>query len=248
MIAIIGNGNVATHLLEALKKHTEVCMVNPRTLEGMPQNPEMILISVSDDAIGEVTSKIEDTRAIIAHTSGSVPMSVLGKSGDKEPSEMDRIGVLYPLQTFTKEVVLDYSEIPVFIEGSAPEVADALKKVATMFSNDVREANSEDRKKLHLASVFVCNFTNALAGIGEEILKESGMDFSVLQPLLKQTVNKLQNLSPVEAQTGPAVRNDERVIDAHLKMLQGNPLMHQIYSLLTARIKEQAEIKKKLKV
>lgn len=226
MIAIIGRGNVASHLFTAIKEKMPVCLVNPHTLEDLPANPEIILISVTDSAINEVVEKLPDTSAIIAHTAGSVKMeAVKGKS--------PHYGVFYPLQTFTKNVKLDYSQIPVFIEASSPIASAKLKDLARCFSTHVHEADSETRKKLHLASVFACNFTNALADIADSLLKENGLDFSTLSPLLQQTVEKLQNLPPHEAQTGPAVRGDFKIINNHLSMLDNHPELQQIYSMLS---------------
>lgn len=226
MIAIIGNGNVGSHLYLALKGKTQVKLINPHTLEGLPENPEVIIICVTDDTIREVAKKLPPSTAIIAHTSGSVPLSALDFLDNPT-------GVFYPLQTFTKGVKLDYSEIPVFIEGSNENTANELKKIASLFSLDVREADSEARRQLHLASVFACNFTNALAGIAKDLLHESGTDFSALFPLMKQTVNKLAFKSPKEAQTGPAARGDFKVIEKHLEMLNRRPDLQEIYSSLS---------------
>lgn len=232
MIAIIGRGNVASHLYKALKDKTEVCLVNSHSLEGFPPNPEIILICVSDDAIDQVANKIPSGNSIIAHTSGSVPMRVLEKKGFKA-------GVFYPLQTFSKDAELNYKEIPVFIEGSTKDVVESLKKLASIFSDDVREADSDARKQLHLASVFACNFTNALASISKDLISQSKIDFSALLPLMKQTIEKLRYLSPKEAQTGPAVRKDLKVIESHLKMLGNKPEIQELYSRLTKIITDQ---------
>ena len=232
MIAIVGNGNVANHLYKAFKDKTEVVKVNSRTLEEFPENPDIVLISVSDNAIEEVCEKIPDTGAIIAHTSGSIPLTIL--KGNKT-------GVFYPLQTFSKGVDLNYKEIPVFIEGSSPDVVAKLKETASIFSEIIEEADSESRKKLHLASVFACNFTNALAGISEKILNKSGIGFHVILPLMKQTINKLEKVSAKEAQTGPAVRGDSKVISQHLQMLETQPLFHDIYKQLTLLIQKEKD-------
>ena len=229
-IAIVGNGNVACHLYKALKNKSEVKMVNSRTLKELPEDSDVILISVTDNSIEEVSKKILPTDAIVAHTAGSVPMTILqGK----------KIGVFYPLQTFTKGVELNYKEIPVFIEGSDPEVVQKLKEVAALFSQYVKEADSEVRKTLHLASVFACNFTNALAGVSEDILKDSGIDFSAILPLMRQTINKLEKISPGEAQTGPAARGDSKVIETHLKMLESKPEYQEIYNQISNIIKNR---------
>lgn len=230
MIAIIGTGNVATHLYKAFKDKEEVCLVNPRTLDNFPSNPDFILICVSDDAIGEIINKIPVNDGIIAHTSGTVPLDVLkGKHAD--------IGVFYPLQTFTKDVDLNYSEIPVFIEGNSLKVIEKLKSLARLFSENVRIADSKERGKLHLASVFACNFTNALAGIAYDILKDTQIEFKDIIPLMKQTVRKLTLLSPDKVQTGPAMRGDQKTIDKHLRILSDYPEYKNIYSQLTNLIK-----------
>lgn len=229
MVAIIGNGNVAFHLFQAFKEKTEVILVNSHTMENFPENPDFVMICVSDDAINAVSKKIPDTKAIIAHTSGCTPMDILNHRGENT-------GVFYPLQTFSKEAKLNYKEIPVFIEGRNPEVVAKLKKLASLFSDDIREVDSFTRKRLHLSSVIACNFTNALMGIAHDILSESGIDYSVLLPLMKHTIEKLNYLSPKEAQTGPAVRGDSKVIKEHIKLLEDKPEFLNIYSLLTKYI------------
>lgn len=229
MVAIIGRGNVATHLFKALNGKTEVTLVDPHTLSNLPAKTDMTLLCVSDNAIPEVLDKIPVGEGIIAHTSGSISVDTLkGKSPD--------FGVLYPLQTFTKDLEMKYDNIPVFIEGSNNHTVIELKKIASLFSNDIREANSEARKRLHLSSVFACNFTNALAAMADDLLKESGIEFSALLPLLHQTIDKLEILSPQKAQTGPAIRGDSKVINAHLDMLESDPGLKNIYSVLSSYI------------
>lgn len=225
-ISIVGSGNVATHLHRALESKAAVCLINPRTFEKFPSDADVVLIAVKDDAIADVASKLPETSAVIAHTSGSVPIEALA-------SHASNYGVFYPLQTFSKKVNLKYSEIPVFLEASSPEAFAMLSKAAGLFTSDIREADSESRRKLHLASVFACNFTNAMIGIGADILADTGIDFSALLPLLRQTVSKLENLSPANAQTGPAIRRDQNVIERHLQMLEGSPAIAGIYSLIT---------------
>lgn len=234
MIAIIGRGNVATHLYEALKDKTPVCMVNPHTLEDMPANPDIILVSVKDDAISDVVSKIPETNAVIAHTAGSIPIDTLARFKNH--------GVFYPLQTFTKHTSLDYSEIPVFIEASNPFSAEKLMELASLFSNKVIEADSETRKSLHIAAVFACNFSNAMAAVAEDILKEKGLNFDVMLPLLSQTINKLKHASPRRAQTGPASRGDLKVMDSHLEMLKDNPCLAEIYKNISDLISQQQNL------
>lgn len=235
MISIIGNGNVASHLKKALEDKTEVMMINPHTLANIPDESEIIIICVSDKAISEVAGKLSYSDKIVVHTSGSVPMDIL-------KATTSNIGVFYPLQTFSKGLEMNYDDIPVFIEASNPDTKERLKKLAALITEDIREADSETRKKLHLASVFACNFTNALARISEDLLKDSGLDFSTLLPLMRQTVKKLEKLSPSQAQTGPAVRKDKGIISTHLQMLENKPEIKRLYHDITNLIYEKSKI------
>ncbi|MBD5356418.1 MAG: DUF2520 domain-containing protein [Bacteroides sp.] len=227
-VAIIGTGNVASHLCKALEDKVSVFQVNPHSFEGMPPHTDIIIISVKDSAVSEVAANLPENDSIVVHTSGSVPMTVLAPFAS-------RFGVFYPLQTFTKDVPLNYSEIPFFIEGNTLETSSALSHLATLISPYVHSADSESRKILHLASVFACNFSNALIGVAANILTEAGMDYHILLPLLRQTIAKLETMAPTEAQTGPAARKDLQVIDAHMKMLdkKGDPAVTKIYESLS---------------
>lgn len=229
MIAIIGRGNIAVHLKKALENQFEVRLVNPHKPDDLPRNTDIILICVTDDAIREVAQKLPKTDTLVVHTSGSVPMETLKIIGPN-------FGVFYPLQTFTKESHLNYSEIPIFIEGSNSKSVDILKKLAYSFTENIFEADSEKRKKLHLASIFACNFTNALCGISAEILKDANLEFDVMLPLLKQTVKKLESMSPQNAQTGPASRGDLKILATHEDMLRDCPMLKSIYKTLSQYI------------
>lgn len=231
-VSIIGLGNVATHLERALRDKVSTVMINPRTLEGMEEDGDIAIISVKDDVISAVAHKLSGRFRLIAHTSGSVPMEVLqGCAPD--------IGVFYPLQTFTKGVEMDYSVIPFFIEGNNADAEIALTDLARLISGNVQTADSDTRKTLHLASVFACNFTNRLVGIADRILKTKGLDYTVILPLLQQTMGKLHHLSPTDAQTGPAARGDTKVINAHLSMLEEEPRLKDIYEKLSADIMDE---------
>ena len=233
-INIIGRGNVATHLLRAFDAVEGIypTMVNPHTFEGLREDADFTIISVSDNAIAEVADKLPKLNSIIAHTSGSTSIDVLDSRN--EPT-----GVFYPLQTFTKDKSLDYSEIPFFIEGSSGEVADKLMELAGKVSKNVIKADSGKRRALHVASVYACNFVNHLWSISDSILKENGMNFDVIRPLLKETLNKTGTMSPHDAQTGPARRRDTNTINSHLDfLLKSNAPQEQIeiYNLLTSSI------------
>jgi predicted short-subunit dehydrogenase-like oxidoreductase (DUF2520 family) len=150
----------------------------------------------------------------------------------------NRYGVFYPLQTFTKSVTLSQSIFPVLIESSSEEVQQALEKLAAQIQLPFQYADSEQRKNIHLAAVFACNFTNHLYQIASEILAEQHLPFELLLPLIQETVAKLNHLSPAAAQTGPAIRNDQAVISSHIALLKEHPQWAQIYQLLSAEIQK----------
>lgn len=229
-IAIIGQGNVASHLSVAFRNsNVNICPINSRNLINFPIDRDLYIISVSDDAIEDVASRMPDVKGVVVHTSGSRPMEILKKY-------FDNYGVFYPLQTFTKGVKLDYSQIPFFIEGSTEEVSNALCKLSNLISLNVYVANSELRRKLHIASVFACNYVNHLWAIADDLLKESGLSLNVLYPLINATKEKITGISPYDAQTGPAVRNDRSVIDSHLALLADKPDLQHIYLELAEHI------------
>lgn len=228
-VNIVGSGKVARHLLRAFSGKVETAIVNPHSFEGLVVHADVTLICVSDNAIREVGSRLPSSAGIIAHTSGSIPLDALAGH--------DRYGVFYPLQTFSENSDPDYSIIPFFIEGSEEEVEKRLATLASLISKNVMSADSDKRKSLHLASVFACNFANHLWALADSILKKNGMDFNVLRPLLEETLLKTKTISPHDAQTGPAVRNDTEVIGKHLAMLENEPGVREIYRILTDSIR-----------
>lgn len=231
-ISVIGSGNVAFHLMKAWRTAADITQVSPRTLEGLPEDSDIYIISVSDNAIADVASRLRHLSGIVAHTSGTTPMSVLTEAGVQRP------GVLYPLQTFSREVPLDYREIPVFVEGGYDDAAITLQCAAAMWSGSVTRCSSDTRCKIHLASVLACNFTNHLWALASQLLAGDAIPFDILKPLIRQTAAKIEQVSPYEAQTGPARRHDTRTIARHLEMTAGTPLLKQIYTLLSQSISD----------
>lgn len=223
-VSFVGYGNVSSHLIEALnKKNIEVTHVLVRSAEKYNENDlnfisnyselpknQLTFVCVPDNEIIEVVSKIEES-CPVAYTSGSVSLT--------EFYNRKKIGVFYPLQTFTKGVYLEIQQVPFFIESESVSFGEQLFELAKTLSSNVKYANSEQRAKLHLAAVWVNNFTNHINFIAKDYLDAQELDFDDLIPLLQETVNKLVNNSPLNSQTGPARRGDSKVIDKHLKML-----------------------------
>ena len=248
-IFVIGSGNVATHLSGALLKagHT-IAGVCGRSFEHadelarklsakpfdslahIPTDADVYLISVSDDSIADVAAQMPDVKGIVAHTAGSVLMDVLKR--------FENHGVIYPMQSFTKNRKIDVGRVPFFVEGCTGDVADKLIMLAKTISTDVRLMTSEERKYLHLSAVFASNFVNGMFAEAEAVLKHCRLPFSVLQPLIEETVSKALEMGPVAAQTGPARRGDAGVLQAQQKMLDDEN-QRNLYSFASKRITER---------
>ena len=253
-ISLIGAGNLATNLGRALVKagHT-VCQVYSRTqasadalalklesrgvsdLAKVVTDAQLYIVALKDSALPEVLPVLLNGRshALWVHTAGSVPMSIWPEHGLKH------YGVLYPMQTFSKAREVDFSDIPFFLEASGKMEMDILKNVATSMSRQVHEADSEQRRYLHLSAVFACNFANAMYTASARLLEEHGLSFEAMLPLIDETARKVHTLHPAEAQTGPAVRYDRNVIDKHLAMLDNHPLYKELYELTSRIIHEE---------
>jgi len=230
-VALIGRGNVSFHLEKILRttEEVDVTVYDSRKKQNSNklQSFDICLIAVSDGAIKQVSEKLKGSDSIIAHTSGSVSINEL-------PSDCHR-GVFYPLQTFSKSKEVDFSEIPICIEADNDKNLILLSKLGNSISKNVQEVSSAQRKSLHLAAVFANNFTNHLYGIANEICFENNLPFDLIKPLIVETTDKIKNLSPFEAQTGPARRNDLSTVNDHLKLLQDSD-HEKIYKLLTQSI------------
>lgn len=244
----IGAGKLATHLSIRLKQQGfKIQQVYSRTEKSAKELAEKIdaestnspksiskeadvyIVALKDSVYDEVLSQIEFGEKLVIHCSGSLPMSAL-------ESYAENIGVLYPLQTFSKYREVDFAEIPVFIEANSEENRKKLNETARKISNSVSQLDSEKRMYLHIAAVFACNFVNHFYARASEILSEKDIPFDVLKPLIIETAQKVQELQPNEAQTGPAVRFDENVINKHLEALEFDPDTRKLYNSISKSI------------
>ena len=244
-IVLIGSGNVAFHLAKAFteaqipvsqifgRNTTELQKISeqfsiPFSTETLA-DADLYIISVSDSSIAEVSSLIKNKNVLVAHTSGSVSREAL--SGNYRKS------VFYPLQTFSKSKKLDYKKIPFFIDSENEEDAEILKNLALKISENVMFANDEKRKYIHLTAVFACNFVNHLYARAKEISDSQGIPFDYFLPLIDETTQKIHELEPKLAQTGPAIRNDEKVLKLHESLLTDEEKL-KIYKTLNESIKK----------
>jgi len=247
-ITLIGSGNVATHLAAALKNAGHrIVQVYSRdaqhaamlayhvgaeaidNLSVISPDTDMFIISVKDDAIIEMVKALAGYQKLIVHTSGSTNLNDMLVF-------TDNAGVLYPLQTFSKTKEVDFWTVPLCIEAANAHIKTDLEQLAATISNNIYHVNSADRKILHLAAVFACNFPNYLYTVAQQLLARHQMNFDMLKPLILETAQKAQTQLPANVQTGPAVRNDVVTMDAHLQMLKNEPYLQEIYTLLSQGI------------
>ena len=249
-IAFIGAGNLATNLAKALyRKGFRIVQVYSRTkesaqglaqtveaaytteLQAVTKEAQLYIVSLKDAAFVELLPQIVSGKenALWVHTAGSIPMNIW-------QGHVARYGVLYPMQTFSKQREVDFRVVPFFIESNSSEDTELLKAIASVLSEKVYEATSEQRRSLHLAAVFTCNFTNHMYALASELLKKYDLPFNAMLPLIDETARKVHELEPKQAQTGPAVRYDENVINKHLEMLAGEPEMQELYRLVSESI------------
>jgi predicted short-subunit dehydrogenase-like oxidoreductase (DUF2520 family) len=248
-ITIIGSGNVAQHLVDAFAKSKaiDIIQVFSRTQKQISPNldsskitndwntlaeADLYIIAVSDDAILEVSSQLPFKNRLVVHTSGSAPLTAL--------NDKNRKGVFYPLQTFTKGKPIAFETIPLCLETEFENDYHILKEVALSISKSVYSIDSHQRKALHVAAVFVNNFTNYLYQLGNDICLENHVPFEILKPLILETAEKLLTLSPKDAQTGPAKRNDISTIEAH-EIFLSNENQSTIYKILTQSIQNHGK-------
>lgn len=248
-VSIIGSGNVALHLIHAFQSNSKIELVqmfarNKKSLTHLLdsnsvtsdytqlQAADVYIIAVSDDAIAEVSSQLPFENQLVVHTSGTVPLTTL--------ESKNRRGVFYPLQTFSKDKAVNFKTIPICLEAENEKDLQTLNQIASTISDAVYQINSEQRKALHVAAVFVNNFVNHLYQMGNEICDNNNVPFEILKPLIQETANKIVSLSPKEAQTGPAKRNDLTTIEAHQQFLTDENLS-TIYTLLTQSIQNNGK-------
>lgn len=248
-LVIIGSGNLATQLSFALKcAGHDIVQVYSRTEEHAKElakkidctytadadkirrDAEAYIISVKDDAVRSVVLSLNNvnTDAVFMHTAGSVPMEVFaGVAG--------HYGVLYPMQSFSKMRKVDFRCIPCFLEASDDKAMSVIRGLAESVSGNIHTADTEKRKKIHLAAVLASNLANHCYRLGERVLEEEGIDFSILLPLIQETARKVTEMSPHDAQTGPMVRYDTDVMSRQIEMLS-DERTRQIYRLMAESI------------
>ena len=247
-VCIIGTGNVATSMGKAFTRSgVKIIGVWGRTASNarqlsiklgcswfenivdLPENTDLYLVAVKDDAVETVCNKLSKKKGIIVHTSGSVPLSVI---------KSKHCGVIYPVQSITRTHPRSFRKVPVCIEGNDSSVTKKLLTLAGKISDSCVVMDSKQRSVLHVAAVFVNNFNNYISGIAEQLLSDYKIPVNLLKPLAKSTVNNLFREGWAKSQTGPARRHDIKTISKHLQLLKGYSEYVHLYKFLSSRIED----------
>lgn len=245
-IGLVGSGNVAYSYSNVLSdngiKPSCILVHNPENISKVEKefgvhavldynelsDCDLIIIAVKDDAIKDVVACLKDSKAVVVHTSGSVSSSVL--------KDIAHHGVIYPLQTLTKNYRVDFKTLPLLITASSDDDLKRIHQFASLMSDVVIDCSDETRRYIHMSAVYVCNFVNVMLQIGAKLLKNKDFSLTLLEPLVRETIDKAFILGPENALTGPARRGDIKTIAIHENLLQNNPEEKKIYKLITSYI------------
>lgn len=246
-VVLVGSGNVAGHLAKAFRQTglqilqvfspdrehasklaAKVDAEAISTYPAMNTQADFYLLMVRDEKIASVAEQMPPVDGVVCHTSGITAMETLNR--------FENYGVFYPFQTFSKNRDVDISRVPFCLEASSGETYHALRALAGRLCHAVYDVDTEQRMKLHLAAVLVNNFTNHLYAEAEDFLKENGLGMEMLLPLIRETMAKIEEIPPREAQTGPARRGDLSTIAQHLEMLKNKGNLKEIYQIFSQQI------------
>ena len=246
-IVIIGAGNIAHCFGHLLKLHGhQILQVISRNRDHAQELGELLhasatddlldinmeadiyLLAVSDAAIPELNDQLRLGKRIVLHTAGALPLDAIKRIST-------HTGVLYPLQSIRKEVK-NYPLIPLMLEAGNDEVMRRLQSLAQSISSRIEVVNSAQRLQLHLAAVLCNNFTNHLIVRAKQYCEQHSLDFSLLQPIIRETFERLEKYPPETVQTGPAIRNDEETMNKHRALLQDQQYLQLIYNVMSDSI------------
>ncbi len=223
IIQIIGRTNKSTAKL-ATKLNCNFSI----NYNDISEDAGIYIIATNDTSISDILSKVNFENKLVIHTSGSTAIDIF--------REIPNHGVIYPLQTFSKNRDINFYDVPLFIEANNSESRQTIKNLARQLSHKVEFADSEKRKTLHLSAVFACNFTNHMLAVSQLLLEKEELSFDYLKPLITETIKKALDNKPLNSQTGPAIRNDESIIEKHIELLSNNIDYQKMYSFVSESI------------
>ncbi|MGC9150452.1 MAG: Rossmann-like and DUF2520 domain-containing protein [Microbacter sp.] len=249
-IVLIGAGNLgwhlASHLAEADLTIRQIVSRTPEHARKLGQlvnasyttnmaeiepDADFYIYAVPDDLLPAIIQQNPVKTGIHCHTAGSLPINLF-------ENQVENYGIFYPLQTFSKQKQIEFYNIPILLEANNKKTLSALQKLANQLTNKTLQSTFQQRQQLHLAAVFACNFSNHLFAIAEQMMNRVNLSFDLLIPLIQETVEKATQLKPLQAQTGPASRNDMKVIETHLSLLEHDERLQSLYRLFTENIQQ----------
>ena len=245
---------MAHHLAKALMSQHEIINIYSRSFDKaadlaqvahakavshfkqLNADVDLVMIAVSDQSIPSVISALTEylPNVLIVHTSTSTALSVLS-------TKHARAGVFYPLQTFSLEREIDWSNTPLFVEATENTDLQRLHTLAESLSQRVYSYSSVQRLSLHLAAVFACNFSNYCFDMAKQVVDAEQVDFNLLQPLILETAQKATQNDPKQMQTGPAMRQDQNILQMHQQMLAQAQRadLAEVYALMSQQISQR---------
>ena len=246
-IILLGAGNVGHHLSKAFDKSTEIDLVQWYSRDNSKvsyndidteiindlskiKSADIYIISISDSYVGEISKKLNVSEKLVVHTSGSLDLSIIDNK--------NRRGVFYPLQTLSKNKEIELAKVPICIESENNKDLVLLETISKYIGCKTYKIDYNERKILHLAAIFSNNFVNHMFTIAKEILDDKNLDFNILKPLINETVDKIHKLDPENAQTGPAIRNNNEILLNHINTLKKDD-HKKLYELMTKLIKDK---------
>lgn len=248
-LVIVGSGNVGYHVGQRLHQAgyviNQVFSLTPQHGKSLAEkvdstftndvtkivsDADVYIVCVKDDAMENVINALKIENKIVLHTAGSVPKNISKRTDIHQ-------GVLYPLQSFNRNAEVSWENVPVFVDGDNDDVIRAATELGNALTGNVKQANDEQRLRVHIAAVFANNFSNHCLAIGQKLLEESGYDFDVLKPLVEATFKRLRRSNPSDVQTGPSMRGDVKTVDKHLNALVAHPNWKELYRYLSDDIR-----------
>ena len=245
---MIGAGNVSTHISRHLfSKGHQISCVYSRNSEAatelagelgamgtnipdiVPNNADFYIVSVPDSAVAEVVETFSHLKGTWLHTAGALSMEIF-------EGNQSHFGCIYPLEALSKNRKVDLQGTPFLVEGSSPEVTTQIKALASSISNHLHEVNSATRLSIHLSAVFANNFSNHMVTIGQQLMREKGVDVNLLNPILEETFSKMARVGAKQAQTGPAIRKDRVTMQKHIELLKDHPEWEKLYTFISREI------------
>jgi len=200
----------------------------------VPQKADFFIFCVPDRIVPELAEQFKRREGTLLHTAGALPMDVF-------QGITEEFGVLYPLQSLSRDRKVRMGHIPFLVEASSPRVLERITDLAYSISERVEEVDSSKRLRVHLAAVFANNFSNHMQLVAKEIMEEANLDPGLLGPLLEETFHKLKEMDAGSAQTGPAVRGDQETINKHIELLKDHPEWEKLYTFISRDIERSRE-------